>query len=86
VKRSASTRPPQGGERGVPIDGTRAVPFVRPRAPANDTDNRNGALLALLDDLAVLVADLCTQGRLDKIPECEPDSPKTGNPSDGTEV
>jgi hypothetical protein len=39
--------------------------------PANDTRVDDHPLVGLVDDLAVLLADLCIEGRLDDLPDVE---------------
>jgi hypothetical protein len=46
-------------------------PLVRTGAPANDTTVVSAALLALLDDLAVLIARLAHEERLDGLASAE---------------
>lgn len=56
-------------------DGEQAVLQARVLAsaptPANDIRADDHPLVDLVDDLAVLLADLCIQGRLDEIPDFE---------------
>lgn len=68
MKHSGSNRP-----RAPTVDGDRSLLRVGilPSAPANDTSADDHALVALLDDLAVLFAELHIQGRLEEIPDSE---------------
>ena len=62
-------QPGSNSPRAPTVDRERPQPRPRifPSAPANDTSADDHALVALLDDLAVLFAELHLQGRLEEI-------------------
>jgi hypothetical protein len=63
VKRTSTTTP---GSHAVPAGRARIgkLVFIPRPDPANDTNDRRVALLALVDDLALLAAELCFSGRI----------------------
>jgi hypothetical protein len=58
-------RPFANSPAGAPRKGIGRVVCVPTRSPANDVDDPRATLLALVDELAVLAAELYVTGRLD---------------------
>jgi hypothetical protein len=59
------TAPSPNSPAGAPQKGIGRVVFVPTRTPANDVGDQRVTLLALVDDLAMLAAELYVMGRLD---------------------
>jgi hypothetical protein len=65
LKRASTTRTPDGIAAQARPKGTSRVVFAPTPEPANDAGDRRTVLLALVDDLARLAAELHFAGRLD---------------------
>jgi hypothetical protein len=63
LKRVATTRAPKRPPTGVQSKGIGRPVFI-PSRPANDVGHHHAAVLALVDDLAALAAELFAAGRL----------------------